>query len=442
MSKISVGCLLGAFSATSWRLEIPRFRPTRALWLAIGGAALAVASPGFAQTNWLQTYLGATHESYNAKETTISTSNVANLQSPWGTGVAGGVTAFALDAGTIYAQGQGEGGNDPNLAAIDAANGTTLWTITTGNNGIGLNNTIATDGAHVFAGCSVTPANGHGNTSGGVCAYDENNGKLKWRYFNACNCLPESAVIAPLVYANGVVYFGYGYGGAGGSEYLVAADAKTGAVLWTFGTGTSNTMGSAAPTVGNGMVYFTCGGMVGGSNGFSGVCAVSLSGPHDLVWSTNFGTGTMGLTLGGDVLYVNGGSAGEFAALNATNGTPIWTTEGNSSQFPVSLASNIVYATGSDGYVHALHALTGVEKWSLYLASESSVSLANGVLYDDQQGSNNPPTEAYSMKNGSALWSVPGSASTLHPPPIIANGTLYITNAECGSVCAYTLPTE
>jgi outer membrane protein assembly factor BamB len=72
------------------------------------------------------------------------------------------------------------------------------------------------------------------------------------------------------------------------------------------------------------------------------------------------------------------------------------------------------------------------------------VTIANGVLYDDQQGSNNPETAAYSTATGTLLWSSPVGASTLHPPPIVANGTLYITNGGCttGDVCAYALPTE
>jgi outer membrane protein assembly factor BamB len=370
--------------------------------------------------------------SYNGAETTISASNISGLQLQWGQGVAGGVTAFALDAGTIYAQGQGQGSNDPNLAAIDAATGATLWTVTTGNDGTG-GNGIAIGGGFVFAGCSFDDPGGS-TAYGAVCAYRHSNGHLVWHFANPCNCLPEAAVIAPLVYSDGVVYFGYGNGGAGGSEYLVAVDATSGDVLWTYVTGTSNTMGTAPVTVGNGMVYFTCGG-----NQFSGICAISQS-TQELVWSYNFGTGTMGLTLGGTVLYVNAGAAGEFAALNATTGALLWTVAGNSSAFPVSLAKGIIYATGSDGYVHALHASNGHQLWSAYLASTSSVSLANGVLYDEQQGSNNPPTAAYAVSDGSLLWSVAAPASTLHPPPLIANGTLYITNASCGSVCAYRLP--
>jgi len=432
MSKISVGCLSGPFAATPLRSRLLRFRATRALWVALGGAALLSTASSFAaQTNWVQTYLGAGHTSYNSAETTLSKSNIADVQMLRGQRVAGGVTSFALDAGTIFAQGQGS--STPNLVAINAASGETLWTITTGNDGFGLTNSIAAGGGRVFAGC------GFAGGVGGICAYNQKNGKLLWSYTNSCSCLPESEIYAPLVYADGVVYFGYGYGGAGGGEYIVAANETSGDVLWTFSTGSSNTLGSAAPAVGNGMIYFTCGGKVGGSDSFSGVCAVSKT-TQELVWAADFGTGTMGLTLGGDVLYVNAGSIGEFAALNATTGATLWTAAGNSSAFPVSIANNILYATGSDGYVHRLRAQNGTEIWSLNLASETSVSVANGVLYDDQQGSNNPATAAYATSDGSLLWSTPLPASTLHPPPLIANGILYVTNASCGNVCAYGLP--
>jgi len=403
----------------------------RAMWLGLAcGVAVGAAPVRGAPVNWAQTYYDAGHSGYNPKEATLSTANVSGLQLLWGQGVAGGVTSFVLDAGTIYAQGQGT--TVPVLAAIDAATGSTLWTITTSYDAFTNGGTVATGGKLVFAGCSFTDPGGS-TSYDAVCGYKKSNGALVWHFANPCNCLPEAALFAPLVYADGAVYFGYANGGAGGTEYLVAADAKTGSVLWTHVTGGPNTMGSAAPVVGNGMVYFTCGG-----NGFSGVCAVSQT-DGSLLWTANFGTGTMGLTLAKNVLYVNAGYAGEVAALNATTGTSLWSFAMNSSADPVSVAKNVVYATGSDGYVHALKASTGTQKWSLYLASESSVSLANGVLYDTQQGANNPATAAYDAATGSLLWSSPLPASTLHPPQIVANGTLYITDAACGAVCAYGL---
>jgi outer membrane protein assembly factor BamB len=434
MNKIGAGPVRAAFSAKHLTLKSMRSRSTLVKWLVAGGTALAIAAPGIA-ANWPQTSFSAAHNSYNAQETTISPSNVSGLQVLWGAGVPGGVTAFALNAGKIYAQGQG-GSGVPNLAAIDAASGTTLWTITTGNDGNGSSNaTIAVGSGLIFVGCGFSEGGGAGGTAyGGVCAYRPATGKLAWHFANPCDCEPEASLWAPPVYSGGVVYFGYGNGGTDAAEYIVAASATTGDVLWTYVAGTANTLGNAAPTVGNGMVYFTC---ASNSDNFKGICAVSQSN-GSLVWSADTGSTTMGLSLGSNkVLYVNGGSANEFAALNATTGVQIWSVTGNSSPFPVSLAKGIVYATGSDGVVYALHSTTGRTLWSVNMASQSSVSIANGVLYDDQQGSNNPETAAYSVSDGSLLWSSPEPGSTLHPPPIVANGILYITNGACGSVCAY-----
>ncbi len=411
MSRISLGCLFVAFSATCFAAE----------------------------TNWPQSYLNAGHTSYNNTETTLSTSNVSGLTFLWGASVAGGVTAFALDDGVIYAQGQGPGaGSDTeNLVAINATTGDTLWTITTGNNGDGPNNTLAVAGNLVYAGCQVTFMGEE--YAGGICAYEKASGHLKWSYSNECNCLPPSAVQSPLVYANGAVYFGYVYGGSGGAEYIAAVNAQTGAVLWTYSTGTTNTLGSATPVVGNGMVFFT-----GGGNSSQQVNAVNQS-TGDLAWTTAIAANTSGLTYVNNVLYVNEGSSNELQALDATTGDVLWTHTYNSSAFPVSVAGGFIYATGSDGSVHKLSRATGDQAWSRSIGSESSVSLANGVLYEGLQGSNEPAFEAYDMAHGHLLWSSPTPASTLHPPPIIANGVLYITNAmptpttSC-QVCAYDLP--
>jgi len=435
MSKISVAfsAKYGAFS------QCPL---TRALWLALGGAMLAAGAPSFAASatvNWPQTYLTAGHTSFNSTETTLSASNVQNLAFLWGADVAGGVTAFVLDQGVIYAQGQGTGSNNENLVAINATTGETLWSIITGNNGEGLNNTLAAGNGLVFAGCVITPKGEE--YAGGICAYEKGLGRLKWSYSNECNCAPPSNVGTPLVYSNGTLYFGYAYGGSGGAEYMVALDAQTGSVLWTYGTGTSNTLGSATPVVGNGKVFFT-----GGASG-QNVIAVNQSNGL-LAWTASIGANTSGLTYApNNVLYVNGGSSGELQALNASTGAQLWSVEYNSSAFPVSVANGLIYATGSDGNVYKFRSANGAQVWSISVGSESSVSLANGVLYEGEQGPNNAAFAAYAMSSGDSLWSSPSPATTLHPPAIIANGVLYITNAQPTSttscnVCAYGLPTS
>src|ERR1700733_4141462 len=121
MSKISEGV---AISATS----LKKLSRLGAMCLGLVGAALAFAPPSSAATtNWFQSYYDAGHTSYNAKETTLSKTNVHNLTFEWGSTVAtGGVTSFALNQGVIYAQGLGSS-NSGVLVAINAANGTTIW---------------------------------------------------------------------------------------------------------------------------------------------------------------------------------------------------------------------------------------------------------------------------------------------------------------------------
>jgi len=213
-------------------------------------------------------------------------------------------------------------------------------------------------------------------------------------------------------------------------------------VLWNYGTGTSNTLGSATPVVGDGKVFFT-----GSPGGGQNVIAVNQS-DGTLAWTAPIGANTSGLTYApNNVLYVNGGSSGELQAFNASTGTQLWSVEYNSSTFPVSFADGLIYATGGDGNVYKLRSANGKQDWSIAVGSESSVTLANGVFYEGQQGPNSPAFAAYDMSSGDFLWSSPTPASTLHPPPIIANGVLYITNVmptpttSC-NVCAYGLPSE
>jgi outer membrane protein assembly factor BamB len=386
-----------------------------------------------AGSSWPQSYFDAAHSNHNAKEKTLSVANVANLQLKWGSSApTNGVTAFTLDSGVIYAQGQGA--NAPNLSAIDASTGATLWTVGTGNDGYFLSGSIAVTGDLVVAGCGF--ADQGGTNYGAICGYRKSDGKQAWHWSNPCNCLPEAAVYAPLVYDSGSVYFGYSNGGAGANQYVVSLDAKTGAEQWTYVAGGPNTVGEAAVTIGNGFVYFAC----GGQNNFSGVCALNQSN-GGLAWSTEIGTTELGLTAGKNTLYVSDGFDGQYVSLNGSTGAQIWTyaCAQCGDNVPVSIAHKVIYAPGYRGMTYALDAANGAVLWSGNLGDTSSVSVANGVLYLDQQGTNAYAAAAYDASNGTLLWnsSIPGS--TLNPPPIVDRGILYIANASCGTVCAYSL---
>jgi outer membrane protein assembly factor BamB len=432
-----------SISNAGWLAAIDAPTANRSLRVAMRlmsvAAALAFTLPSFAAVNWLQSYGNSAHTNYNAAETTISPTNVKKLRLQWGSSaMTNGVTSFALFDNVIYAQGQGTSGGV--VVAVDAGSGTQLWSTTTGANSNNLN-TIAIANSYIFTGCTITFTGVQPAT--GICAYGMAHGLLKWSYTNEINSLPISGVDSALVYANGALYFAYSVGGSNEPpSYLAAISSKTGATLWNYQTGFSNTIGPATPAFGGGQVYFGCA-PSGGS--LSGVCALNASGTF--LWSVNFGTNNLGLSVGTigseNVVYINGGSAGEFAALRASDGTPVWTVTGvNSSTTPIAVYGGVLFATGSDGSITKLNRTNGATVWSTGTSADSQASptLANGVLYETQQGSGNLAVAAYNMGTGKLLWSGAAPASTLHPPPIVANGTLYIANAPCGTLCAYTLP--
>jgi len=401
---------------------------TRTIGLLVLAAVLAGTTPALAAQNWMQSYYDGAHTGYNPHETTLSASNVSALQLQWGSsGPTNGVAGFALDDGVVYAE---SFASSDNLAAIDAATGATLWTVTARNTGESYTAPVATGDRLVFAQCSFTDG---GGGYGAVCAYRKSTGEMVWQWSNPCNCAPESTLNSPMVYANGAVYFGYSNGGAGGSEYVVALDAKSGSVLWTYDTGTSNSLGYAGVAVGNGLVYVGC----NGSN-FAGVCALSQS-SGGLVWSANIGTNSLAFTVGKNLLFVNANFVYEVIALDASTGSTVWTFATDGTDLPVALAKNVVYANGSGHELYALKARTGAQIWSTTPQSlSSSPSVANGVIYVGQSGNNWPAASAFDASNGSLLWSSSG-AGYGYAPPIVANGTLYIANAPCGAICAYGL---
>lgn len=400
----------------------------------VGTGAGAVAG----QADWEQTFHDGGHTGYNPSEKALSVSNVSGLQLLWSQDVAGGVTAFALDKGVIFAQGQGA--STPNLVAIDAATGAVLWNINTGQDN-GYDALAAAQGL-VFAGCAVDLS----NQQQGICAYKQPSGRFVWSYFVNCNCLPPAGLMAPLVYDQGALEFGYEGGGGDQWHGVVAVDAKSGQQLWGFGQ-SNNSYGVYAPAAGGGNVYLEAGET-------KSIYALDASSGYP-AWSTPI-SGYSVVSVKGDVVYVHNAccSADSVVALNASTGATLWTYSyagGNNSPLPVAIDGANVYFTGTDGNLYALHAKTGKLIWSeptsQSCAAWSAPSIANGVLYVDvaSGGGGCPQIAAFNASSGALLWgNSPARGSTIFPPPIVANGTLYVANAtSCGgNVCAFALPTS
>ncbi len=288
-----------------------------------------------------------------------------------------------IDGGVLYATGQAN-----NLVALNASTGAQLWSVSTGGNpGI---TAIAVGGGLVFAEC-VFPDKG-GDGYGAICAYKASTGKMVWQYSNPCNCLPESAVESPLVFASGVLYFGYATGGGGSTHGIYAVKAATGKLLWDYGAyNNSLNIGAAA---------------VGGS---------------DVYLDTNFD------------------NSPEIDTLTTSNGTLTWATPISMVNAEVSVSGGVVYAstewTGTDATVYALKATTGATLWSYTYGTEnwcgsayqpSPPAIANGVVYFQGVDGN---LYALRAKNGTLLWSdTPntGMCASFTTSPSIANGVVYI----------------
>jgi outer membrane protein assembly factor BamB len=409
--------------------------------ISVGHAQLVAA-----QASWSQTYHDSGHTGYNTQETTLGVGNVASLQLLWASGVAGGVTNFAVADGVVYAMGQSN-----NLVALNATTGAQLWTTDTGENSG--TNSIAVGGRLVFAEC------GAANSTGGICAYRTSNGKMVWQFAISCNCLPPARVSAPLVYSNGVLYFGYSSGGTTSTTGLYAVDAATGVALWFSLSEFNNGWSVSTAAVGGSEVY------VDGNNYSNGQMYALASSSGNQIWATPInGGGNTALSVSGGVVYASTewtGTNATFYGLNATTGAQLWSytyaTENwcGSAELPSppAIAKGLVYFQGVDLNLYALHTQNGALKWADTPNTSpcgadgfrSSPSIANGVLYISGGTSGNaaPNTTAYNASTGALLWASPSGHGTLYTPPVVVNGVLYLASpgdSICQSICAYSVP--
>ncbi len=390
--------------------------------------ARTIFEPTSTPVNWSQTDFNSSHIGFNADEKTISTGNVANLNFLWGQSVTDGVTGFALVKGTIFAQSSNSSG-PPMLIALNATTGTISWTARTGADGYPENGTVATGGGDAYVGCG-TKATGN---PGGVCAFSEASGKRLWAYIPDCKCQFNGTVASPLVYSNGVVYYGVSGFPGQSDPYVVALNAQTGKPIWSYDPG-SGALGSAPLAVSGGNVFFDC---VTAGNA-EGICAVKNSG-GSLLWQATTGNTSTAFSIAAGVLYASN-NQDVVVALNAGTGAALWSSAAavGKSAFPPAIALGSVYVAGNTS-ISALKATTGEQLWSNTLACspESSPSVANGVVYVYQGGNNCPAVSAFDAKTGALLSSITTSTASFAVSPVIANGTLYVADGVCGSLCAY-----
>lgn len=364
---------------------------------------------------WLQFGASSAGGRANLFDTTISSSNVAQLTQDWKTTLGGNISGFTVANGVVYTD-DGTG-----VYALDPATGARLWYASTmgGGSQVSLSTTPAVDNGIVYA----IGGDSH------FYAFDAQTGATRWTFDTHSYALRSPTVV------NGVVYF------STENSYIYALNDVTGAVIWSYlipgGYYCADTL-----AVANGAVYFTT---------LDGVAFALDASTGAVKWQVTVGTSGGGIKMpivDNGVVYMAAGAAsgapqGEIIALDTTSGATKWVA--NTSFYGVNglaLADGNIYASvigdgvSGDG-VYAFDEATGVLKWYDQVAmGESAPAVANGVVYVG--ASTTAYVYAFDAWTGAVL-ATPGICGTEpYTSPTVAQGVVY---TGCGpQIVAYHLP--
>lgn len=298
-----------------------------------------------------------------------------------------------------------------------------------GRNLVGLQWRFATEGdgisSPVVAGDRVYAGSGDGH----LYALDRLTGERIWM-FDAHSAIHSSPAVE-----NGLVFFATRDGA------LVAVDAVSGKQRWRVATGADQPLPwghetgdyyIASPVLaGNGIVLFGAGdGSVRALDEKSGKS----------IWRADLGERIRSTPAISDGLVFVGTVEGRLHALALKDGAPRWKfdTEGTkldsakfgydrrSIQSSPAVANGIVYFGARDGWVYAVGASDGKERWRYDHHISwiiTSPAVADGVVYD--ASSDGAFVQAVNAADGTELWRTKTGAP-LWSSPAICGGVLYI----------------
>jgi outer membrane protein assembly factor BamB len=425
-----------------------------AMLLALAWTPAAMAKGG----TWPQLGYNPGHTGFNNSETKINAKNVVKLANTGTFATGGAVLTPLISGGIVYVR-----SDDQNIYAWKLKSKKLLWSIPLGTLD-GPNGMVVGD--HILvATCGFT-------NSSGICAFDAKTGKEVWTYG-----LPNGGPFTPPVIDGNTVYLGQsGQNGSANSYNMVAVDLKTGVQRWAFGpcaNGLCNGMGSSAPAVDSGMVYFGCAGSSGETVDVTGICALDAS-TGALVWQYQLGVSFAGdgagrlIAQSGTVYaaYMTAncyqcGYTIDVTAVNGSTGAEIWDTaltgQLNQSYYPLGAP-----VLGPDGTVYegistnnnsdqpnqfAVNA-DGSLKWQVSTVpsfdAPSTIVGKSGksVLFLACSGGENGGTTCgLDASNGSVLWnsSDQGLASYDSFAPVVTGDAVY-NDCNDNDLCRYELP--
>ncbi len=301
--------------------------------------------------------------------------------------------------------------NDVNARAFNAQNGAAVWT---------QNSPPATTTTPVgFNGMVLA-----GGSNGTFLARNANNGTLVWQSAPIPNFNPSRGVVAT---EGGVsrVYFG-----GCCSDNVYALNATTGALLWQTHLGSSaGTVAAPTVDVSRGLVYVA-------STDQEVYALDAVSG--QVVWFFFAGAAVEGSPCVSNGLVYFGSDGGKFYALDASTGSLRWSFTGGKRLIATpAVVSNLVYFSDFDsGTVYALNATTGGSPVWTFHPTFNSVShigllVANGLLYEAVLSLTPPPQPdmvsvyAINATTGAYTWRWDGfpngrfATTDTAPPPVI-----------------------
>ncbi|WP_202935137.1 PKD domain-containing protein [Halorussus amylolyticus] len=229
------------------------------------------------------------------------------------------------------------GSNDYKLHAIDAATGNELWHYDTQTN---VRSAPAVVDGVVYV----------GSNDGNMTAVNATTGEKIWNYELYQPVLVESN---PAV-VDDVVYFG------GNDDNVTALNATTGEKIWNF---TLPDESQSDPTVADGTVFIGSDSSMGETSGDGTIHALDAeTGAED--WSyTMAGDVDSGQVYADGVVYA-ASRGGDLAALDAADGSEVWTQSGTDFRGAPVVANGVVYVSDfGNTTVHAFDADTGDQLW-------------------------------------------------------------------------------
>ncbi|MDB4908808.1 MAG: Pyrrolo-quinoline quinone [Gemmatimonadetes bacterium] len=331
----------------------------------------------------------------------------------------GDVIASPAIAGDAVFVGSGDG----NLYALDLPTGALRWKHAAGS--AVFSSPAVAEGLVVLA-----------NRAGVIEAFDARDGHVAWTHRTGATLpFPWGHETGDIYHSSPVVVGHRVYIGAGDGA-LYALDLHTGATIWK-----SMTEGRvrSSPAVANGAVY------VGSADGYlyafdatTGARRWRFATTGVTLESKKFGfdrrTVQASPAVSGNSVFV-GSRDGFLYAVDATTGAEKWRYDHQVSWVNTSPAvkDGVVYAGSSDKqFVQAVDATTGVEKWrKLTGLTWASPAIAGNVLYSGEGGGK---VTAHDLATGAILWRFASEGPVFGSP--VASGDLVVFGSTDGSVYA------